>query len=157
MPNAIDLLLDRETVERPQRQAQEQPDAPVEGDEGLRENARCTSSGVPMTGAGPRYPNAPSWAGQAPLANFLGGVVAHGKHKIHRRSAGLRELVPVLLRASAVGRFAASSSSNASGRTLPEGWLPALQAVKRGLPQRFIMASAVIVRAEFAVHRKRTL
>ena len=45
----------------------------------------------------------------------------------------------------------------ASGRTRPAGWLPALKAVKFGAPFRFMMASAMMDRAEFPVHKNRTL
>jgi hypothetical protein len=45
----------------------------------------------------------------------------------------------------------------ASGRTTPDGWLPALYAVKFGIPLRFMIASAMIERAEFPVHKNNTL
>ncbi len=45
----------------------------------------------------------------------------------------------------------------ASGRTEPDGWLPALYAVKFGQPLWFMRASAMIERAEFPVHRNKTL
>jgi hypothetical protein len=52
---------------------------------------------------------------------------------------------------------ASSICRRASGRTVPEGWLPALNAVKSGVPFRLKMASAMIERAEFPVQRNRTL
>jgi hypothetical protein len=45
----------------------------------------------------------------------------------------------------------------ASGRTTPDGWLPALKALKFGKPLRFMIASAIIERAEFPVQRNNTL
>src|SRR6266508_2585671 len=52
---------------------------------------------------------------------------------------------------------AASICFKASGRTTPEGWLPALNALKTERPLKFRMASAMIDRAELPVQRKRTL
>jgi hypothetical protein len=62
-----------------------------------------------------------------------------------------------LLRTPAVEKCAASNCFSASGRTFPVGRLPALKAVKIGLPLRFMIASAMIDRAEFPVQRKSTL
>ena len=52
---------------------------------------------------------------------------------------------------------AVSSCFSASGRTFPVGKLPALYAEKLGLPLWFMMASAMMERAEFPVHRNKTL
>ena len=40
---------------------------------------------------------------------------------------------------------------------MPEGWLPALYALNEFLPLKFKSASAMMDRAEFPVHKKRTL
>jgi hypothetical protein len=45
----------------------------------------------------------------------------------------------------------------ASGLTIPAGWLPALKAVKFAAPLRFMIASAMMERAEFPVQRNNTL
>jgi hypothetical protein len=63
----------------------------------------------------------------------------------------------LLLRKPCDGTRAASSCRSASGRTRPDGWLPALNARKPGDPLWFVMASAMIERAELAVHKKSTL
>jgi hypothetical protein len=45
----------------------------------------------------------------------------------------------------------------ASGRTVPEGWLPALKAAKFCTPLRVMIASAMIDLAEFPVQRNKIL
>src|ERR1017187_10811908 len=62
-----------------------------------------------------------------------------------------------LLRSPCVAIPADSSCFNASGRGVPDGWLPALYAVKLPLALWFMIASAMIERAEFPVHRNNTL
>jgi hypothetical protein len=52
---------------------------------------------------------------------------------------------------------AAASWASASGRTLPEGWLPALYAWNRPAPLQFKIPSARIDRAELPVQRNKTL
>ena len=55
----------------------------------------------------------------------------------------------LLLRKPVAGNFASSSCFKASGRTIPEGWLPALKALKEGRPLKFSIASAMIDRAGY--------
>src|ERR1700733_12339669 len=63
----------------------------------------------------------------------------------------------LLLRRPAVGRRAFPICFSACGLTIPVGWLPALYAVKFGLPLKLRIASPKIDRAEFPVHRNKTL
>jgi hypothetical protein len=59
-----------------------------------------------------------------------------------------------LLRSPSVLIPATSICRDASGRTVPEGWL---QALKVGAPLRFMIASAMMDRLELPVQRNETL
>src|SRR5215469_7545016 len=72
-------------------------------------------------------------------------------------ASGLANSFQSLLRKPVVDSFALSISISAAGWTLLFGWLPALHAVKLGNPFRFMIASAMIERAEFPVQRNKTL
>jgi hypothetical protein len=50
-----------------------------------------------------------------------------------------------------------SSSANARGCTAPFGWLPALKALNLPLARWFRIDSARMLRAEFPVHKNKTL
>src|SRR5256885_11249421 len=89
--------------------------------------------------------------------NFVCRVVAHGEMKFIFGESGLANSSQLLLCKPAVGNCAASSVFSATGFTRPAGWLPALYAVKCGFPFWLRMASARIERAEFPVHRNKTL
>ena len=90
-------------------------------------NARSISSGVPLTAAGSGMPQCavigcPGQSGHTSLAALSQTV----KTKSISGAPGWANSSQLLLRASAVGSCARSSSRSASGRTLPAGWLPAL-------------------------------
>src|ERR1700722_20977806 len=70
---------------------------------------------------------------------------------------GMENSSQLLLRAASTGRSASCNCLIASGRTLPEGELPALYAVKCGSRLPLRIASAIIDRAELPVQRNRTL
>src|SRR6266704_2927292 len=121
-------------------------------------NARSICSGVPLTAAESGTPQC--------------AVIGWPGHTGHTSAAALSQTVntksifgapgfanssQLLLRKPSVGRRAISTCLSASERTTPEGWLPALCPVKKGLPFPLRIASAMIERAEFPVHRKRTL
>ena len=55
------------------------------------------------------------------------------------------------------GRQTPDRSAAKSGRTIPDGWLPALYAAKFGKPLCFKIASAMMEQAELPVQRKSTL
>src|SRR5258708_34087771 len=63
----------------------------------------------------------------------------------------------LLLRNPSVGIPEDLICASASGRTWTDEWLPPLYAAKLGRPLRLRMASAMIERAEFPVHRNSTL
>jgi hypothetical protein len=79
------------------------------------------------------------------------------KTKSNWRDPGSENSFQALLRSPVVEICATSSCRSASGRTMPEGWLPALYAVNAGFRLEFSIASAMMERAEFPVHRNKTL
>src|SRR5260221_94438 len=79
------------------------------------------------------------------------------KTKSIRGASAFANSSQLLLRRPSVEARASSICFSASGRTTPDGWLPALYAAKFGRPFRLRMASAMIDRAEFPVHRNKTL
>ena len=92
----VDFFLDGELVESREGKAEEQADPAVQDKEGVAKSAvdllwaASDGSGIgdtPMRGDGLSGPNG---------ADFLSGIVADGKDKVHRRSAGLGELTPAL-------------------------------------------------------------
>ena len=95
----------------------------------------------------------PGQKGQASLAALSHTV----KTKSMGGAPGEENSSQDLLRRLAVLNPAFSSWRIASGRTAPDGWLPALKAVKLGKPLWLMMASAMMERAEFPVQRNNTL
>src|ERR1700694_1875785 len=95
----------------------------------------------------------PGHTGQTSLAALSQTV----KTKSIWGASGFANSSQHLLRRPSVGARESSICFSASGRTIPDGWLPALNAKKLGRPFRLRMASAMMERAEFPVHRKRTL
>src|SRR6202142_2999655 len=95
----------------------------------------------------PGHTGQASWAALSQTVNtkFIWGAL------------GFANSSQLLLRRLSVGRCAVSSCLTASGLTKPEGWLPALYAVKVGRPLWLRIASAMIDRAEFPVHKNSTL
>ena len=120
--------------------------------------ARSTCSVVPCTAAGSGMPQCavmgwPDKMGQTSFAALSQTV----KTKFNGGASGRENSSQGLLRRPLVGICAIVNCRRASGRMAPEGWLPALYAVKVGLPLKFRIASAMMERAEFPVHRNRTL
>src|SRR5260370_29879552 len=95
----------------------------------------------------------PGQIGQVSLAALWQTVMT----KCILGAPGLVNSSQLLLRARVAGKSASSSSCKAYGLTRPAGRLPALKPWKVGAPRWFRMASARIERAEFPVHRNRTL
>src|SRR6201995_4896326 len=79
------------------------------------------------------------------------------KTKSVRGAVGRENSTQDLLRRPSTAMPAERSCRMAPGRTEPEGWLPALNAVKLPSDLWFRMASAMMDRAELPVQRKRTL
>src|SRR5215469_14719560 len=96
------------------------------------------------------------WPGQTGQTSFA-ALSQTVKTKSSLGESGFANSSQGLLRAPQAGIRADSSWRRASGLTVPLGWLPALNAVKFGLPLQFRMASAIIERAELPVQRKSTL
>src|SRR6266700_3045409 len=121
-------------------------------------NARTICSGEPFASAGSGTPQCavigcPGQTGHISCAALSQTV----KTKFMCGAVGPANSSQLLLRKSLVDKCATSISLSASGRTTPDGWLPALYAVKNGLPLPLRMASATIDRAEFPVHKNSTL
>src|SRR5215469_17200492 len=96
------------------------------------------------------------WPGQTGQTSFA-ALSQTVKTKSSLGESGFANSSQGLLRAPQAGIRAASSCRRASGLTVPLGWLPALKALKFGLPLMFRRASAMIERAELPVQRKSTL
>ena len=90
-------------------------------------------------------------------AHLAGRVVADGDNEVHLRRIGFGEYVPRLARRPSVGRRRDLRSSNAFGWISPFGCDPAEYALKRPLPNSRSRDSAMMLRAEFPVHRNSTL
>src|SRR5262249_27896417 len=69
---------------------------------------------------------------------------------------GLLNSCQLFERKPLTSKFSLRRSSSAFGCTAPFGWLPAEKAQNFPPPSRFMMASAMIERAEFPVHRNKT-
>src|SRR6266404_1121542 len=121
-------------------------------------NALSICSGVPVTTAGSGTPQCAviGWPGQTGQISFA-ALSQTVKTKFIFGESGFANSSQLLLCKPAVGSFAASSVFSATGFTRPAGWLPALYAAKFGLPREFRITSARIERAEFPVHRNKTL
>src|SRR5262249_32579691 len=121
-------------------------------------NAFSISLALPFTAAGSGTPQCavigcPGQTGHTSFAALSQTV----KTKSSFGEPGCANSSHDLLRQPVGGSFASWSCSNASRRTAQLGWLPALKAVKLGLPLCFKIASAMMERAEFPVQRNRTL
>src|SRR5262249_39694566 len=120
-------------------------------------NACCICSGVPTLAAGSGTPQCavigcPGHTGHTSFAALSQTV----KTKSSSGAPGLANSPQSLLRKPLVGNFAASIWRRATGWTSPFGWLPALYAVNVGNPFLFMMASAIMERAELPVQRNST-
>ena len=115
-------------------------------------------SAVPFTAAGSGIPQCAviGWPGHTGHTSFA-ALSQTVKTKSRLGAPGCANSSQLLLRSPVVGKCAASSCRNASGRTVPVGWLPALYPVKCGWPLWFRTASAMMERAEFPVHKNSTL
>ncbi len=120
--------------------------------------ARSISSAVPFTAAGSGIPQCAvmGWPGQNGHTS-LAALSQTVKIKSRGGESAPENSSQDLLRSPCVGKCASSSCLSASGRTNPLGWLPALKAVKFWRPLRFMMASAMMDRAELPVQRKSRL
>ena len=82
---------------------------------------------------------------------------AHGEHEVQRRAPSAANSSQLLLRSFETSWWQPRSSSSVSGCGAPLGWLPALKAWKRLLPQRASAHSAIRLRAEFRVPTNKVL
>src|ERR1035438_7339210 len=104
LSNAIDLFLQRETIEGRQRKREKKTDAAIEKKKRFAKGALdfCWSSSGDGSGIGNSPVRGhglarPQWAG------FLGGIVADRKDEVHLGSARPPEFIPTLA-AQGVGR-----------------------------------------------------
>jgi hypothetical protein len=94
--DAIDFALNNFFLERSQRQREKQADSPVENRERFEEGTlNLTLGSLSRRGIGHAPPGRQGMSGPN-RADFAGRPVAHGKHEVHFRRAGLSELVPTL-------------------------------------------------------------
>ena len=98
-------------------------------------NARSICCGVPATAAGSGTPQCAviGWPGHRGQTSFA-ALSQTVKTKSIFGASGFANSSQLLLRKPSVDRFAAASVFSAAGFTRPVGWLPALYAVKFGLP-----------------------
>jgi hypothetical protein len=126
MPDLIDFFFDCEPIQSRERKAQEQTDSVVQQEKRIAKRFldllfgsthRCWVGYAPMGGHRLTGPD---------RADLFGRIVANRKNKIELWSPGLANSSHALLLSPFVGMWAAWSWLNASGRTVPDGWLPAL-------------------------------
>jgi hypothetical protein len=146
--DAIHFFFQCQAIERRMWKSQKKPDALVENEKHFAEGAFDLGVvSVNGRGVGPGHSGQVSLAALSQTVNTKSILGAPGRVNSSQ----------LLLRRPLAGIPARASSLSASGRTVPEGCLPALKAVKAGLPLKLRMASAMIERAEFPVHRNSTL
>jgi hypothetical protein len=153
----IDLPLSRHAIEFVDRQRREELDA-VSSALSASRNALRRSISVPSTAAGSGTPQCaviglPGHTGQTSPAAWSQTV----NTKSITGASGRTNSSQLLLRSPSVRKPSFSSSSTASGCTLPLGKLPALKPLKRPFPQCSTSTSARVLRAELPVQRNRTL
>ena len=153
----VQFLLQGEGIERRKWKAEKEADSAVERSKCLFERALDL---LRRSGYGRWIANPPVRShglARPQGAQLFCRAVAHSKNKIERRRTGSCELVP---------RLAAQVVRAETGRLdLPKGFGPhesrgmasSTWAAKLGKPFFLIIASAMMERAEFPVHRNRTL
>ena len=157
MADVIDFSLDRQLVQTRKGQAQEQADSSFELEVGIAKGMfdllwrtfQCGGIGnAPMRRHGLPRPDG---------TRFLRRIVANGEDKIHLWGSRLCELFPALAAQAPsrqvrhfdqFQRFRPHDSRRVTSRTVT---------CEKGLPLPLRIASAIIERAEFPVHRNRTL
>ncbi len=123
----------------------------------VRNFARTLSSG-PTNAAGSSMPQCAVTGLPGQLGHCSAAALSHTvKMKSICGAPGVASSSQLLLRSPSTPIPSARSASSAWGFTTPVGWLPAEKAWNRPLPMRFSTASAMMLRAEFPVHRKSTL
>jgi hypothetical protein len=157
MPYIVNFFLQGKLVKCRERQREKQTDSPIEGGEGVTKCAvnffwpatTAAGSGTPQWAVigCPGQTGHISWAA---LSQTVKTKWSWGASGFTNSSHDLLENPSVLSPAAAI-------CLSASGRTMPAGWLPALYAVKLALPLQFMMASAMMDRAELPVHKNNTL
>lgn len=87
----------------------------------------------------------------------LSGIITDRKNEIEFGAPGLANSSQFLLRAAQDWHVGGLQLLEGLGRTVPAARLPALYALKLGLPFKFRSAPAMIERAELPVHKNKTL
>src|SRR5271170_2796058 len=124
----------------------------------MRKKKRRRSSSVPLKAAGSGTPQCAVIG--CPGQNGHGSAAAWSqtvKTKSRRGPSGAANSSQLFERSWVVSYFSSFSSSSVIGCTAPLGWLPALKPLNFPLPQRLMAHSAMMLRAEFPVHRNSTL
>ena len=124
--DGVEMLLDGEGIEGGERKGSSKEMRLIQRGEGLRVGAvdflrRAEDGGgvghAPMRGDGLTGPDG---------TDFFRCVIADGKYEVEMRRAGLGKLVPGFAAQAFGAEPADSICRSASGRTVPDGWLPAL-------------------------------
>ncbi len=126
MSNVVDFFFQGKPVDACKRETKEQADSPFENKESITVRALYLLRRIPHCCWICDAPMSRQWLSGPNRAHFLGGVIADGEDKIELGRVLLSKFIPTLLRRPFLGTWAASSCLSASGRTAPDGWLPAL-------------------------------
>jgi len=126
MSNVVDFFFQGKPVDACKRETKEQADSPFENKESITVRALYLLRRIPHCCWICDAPMSRQWLSGPNRAHFLGGVIADGEDKIELGRVLLSNSSQLLLRRPFLGTWAASSCLSASGRTAPDGWLPAL-------------------------------
>jgi hypothetical protein len=157
LTDATDFLFYGEGIKTGEREAKQNANSSVEHQESVTERSldlfrcaidRCRVWNAPVRGRRLPRPN---------RTDFLGGIITNRENEIHTWCCGSREFFPWFAAQFRSGEFSEFQLSECAGMYAPFGRLPALYAVKFAAPLRFMMASAMMERAEFPVHKNKTL
>ena len=90
-------------------------------------------------------------------ANFLGRVITNCEHKIEFRRTGCGELIPILATCTVRGQVGNFKLMQRLWVNTSRGMTSRAVCSEVGRPFRFMIASAMMERAELPVHRNKTL
>ena len=157
MPDLVDFPFDCETIQSWKRKTQEQTYSAVEQkkrvakrflDLFLASSHRCRVRYAPVS----RH-----WLARPDRTNLFGGIVTNREYKIELRSARLSKLVPFLAPETIRVKVGLLKLAQCFRSNFSSGMTACAISSECRLAFMVEVASAIIDRAEFPVHRKRTL